>query len=123
MTRCNFRKATAQDSYEFYGKPPCNTFRGIVAEIDGRVIGIGGLFYEGKARVAFSDMKPEMKQHRKDIARACRMLIDIVKEAKAPVYSVCDTNEPTSFNLLKKLGFVSTGITGPMGEILIWKEK
>lgn len=123
MTRCEFRKATAQDALEFYGKPPCNSFRGIVAVEDGKVIGIGGLFYEGKNLVAFSDMKPEMRKHRKDMARSCRMLIDMVREAKRPVYAVADPNEPTSPYLLAKLGFEPTGMFGPSGEILKWKEK
>jgi len=120
-SRCEFRDATAADAREFYGQEPTNTFRGIAAIVDGKVIGIGGLFYDNNRVIAFSDMKPEMRQRRKDMARACRMIVGMAKKTKRNVYAVAQEDEPTAAALLKKLGFVSAGLESQIGEVLIWK--
>jgi hypothetical protein len=119
----NFRNATGKDAFEFYGKVPEHSFKGIVAIKDERVIGIGGLFFMKGSIVAFSDMKPEMKESKKSIVKGMRMLVDMIKKETRPVYAIADPNEATSCKLLAKLGFVGTGIINPDGETLVWEGK
>jgi len=123
MTRCEIRTATAKDAHDFYGKPPSNSFKGFVAVKSGRVIGIGGVFYTKTGLIAFSDMKPEMRQHKKAIVKGCRMIMDMVKNAEVPVYAVANDNEPTANNLLERLGFVNTGVKNELGDTLVWRDE
>lgn len=111
---------TADMAHRFYGKLPIKTMRGFVAVKNGEPIGIGGIYYEGKHAVAFSEMKPEMKKDKKTIARAIRKLLAMFASAGRPVYAVCDKDEPTAAWLLARLGFVPIGQAGPEGDILIF---
>jgi len=120
MTKCEIRAATAKDAFNFYGKPPSNSFKGVVAVKEGKVIGIGGLFYTKSGLIAFSDMKPEMRQHKKLIVKGCRVIMGMVKNAETPVYAVANDQEPTAKNLLERLGFVNTGVKNELGDTLVW---
>ena len=123
MTKCKLRQATTKDAYNFYGKMPSNSFKGIVAVEGDKVIGIGGLFYTKDGLIAFSDMKPEMRQYKKALVKGCRMIMDMVKNADTPVYAVANDKEPTATNLLERLGFVRTGIKNEIGETLVWRDE
>jgi len=123
MTKCKLRTATAKDAFNFYGKPPTNSFKGIVAVEGDKVIGIGGLFYTKSGLVAFSDMKPEMRQYKKAMVKGCRMIMNMVKNAEVPVYAVANNMEPTAKNLLERLGFVNTGVGNELGETLVWGDE
>ena len=120
MTRCEIRTATAKDAFSFYGKAPINSFKGIVAVENDKVIGIGGLFYSQSNLVVFTDMKPEMRQYKKAIVKGCRIIMDMVKNADRPVYAMANPDEPTAERLLEKLGFVHTGLKNELGETLVW---
>lgn len=119
----SFRSATAKDAYEFYGKAPSNSFTGIVAVDEGNIVGIGGLFRHKQHLIAFTDLKPEMRPHKKALVKGCRMMINIIKKAKRPVYAVADPTEPTAAYLLAKIGFIPTGLRNEMGETLVWGGK
>jgi hypothetical protein len=118
----NFRPATAKDVEEFYGKPSKHSFRGLVAVDDGSIVGIGGITTVNSRLVVFTSMREEMKRHKKAVAKGCRLMMDMVKEAGRPVYAVADPNEPTAEKLLAKLGFEPTGLSGSDGETLVWRE-
>ena len=120
MTKCKLKTATAKDAFEFYGKAPSNSFKGIVAVEGGKVIGIGGIFHNKTNLVVFTDMKPEMRQYKKAIVKGCRMIMNMVKEANRPVYAIANPDEPTAEKLLEKLGFVHTGLENEFGETLVW---
>ena len=114
-----FRRATAADALAYYGKPAPFSFRGYVAELGDEVIGIGGVYYQDGTPIAFSEMRPAMRTHRKAIAKACRMLMQFLNQIGGPVYAVACPTEPTAPRLLAKLGFKPTGLFGPMGETLV----
>lgn len=114
-----FRRATAQDAEEFYGRPPLASFRGYAAVEDGKVIGVGGVYYDEFRRpVVFSEMKPEMEKHTKAKAKAVRMLVKFAEEKHRILFAVADARYPTSGYLLAKLGFKPTGEMTTMGELL-----
>lgn len=123
MIRCKFRPATAQDAYDFYGEKPIFSFKGVVAVKDNEVVGIGGIYREGGHLVAFTDMKDEMRESKKDVALGCRMIHNLIVKEKRPVYAVANRDEPTAAALLIKLGFVPSGRETEMGDILVWEEK
>lgn len=93
--------------------------RGWVAKHDDTVVAIGGVYYEGFRAVAFSEMSAAFRARRKDVARGCRILMQLVDSIHGPVYAVADPNEPTSAALLTKLGWQSTGRATPLGELLV----
>ena len=51
------RPATRQDFERYYGKKPPMTLRAIVAEQDGKLIGIGGYFLRNDVAIAFTDQR------------------------------------------------------------------
>lgn len=114
-----FRPATAADAEAYYGKPPPCSFRGIVAIKDGEVAGIGGVYYDGPLRIAFSEFKDSLRSDRRALVKGTRMLMQIVDTIKGPVYAVANKDEPTAANLLARLGWVPTGVQGPHGETLV----
>jgi hypothetical protein len=116
----SFRPATIKDAVEFYGKYPANRFKGFVAVKDEKVIGIGGIFYLKSDLVAFTDIKPEMRQDKKAIVKGCRMIMDMIKELNRPVYAIANASEPTAAHLLERLGFIPTGLKNDVGETLVW---
>jgi len=118
MTKVEFRSATAKDVELFYEKQPIKTMRGYVAVLDGNPIGIGGVYYDGKMIVAFSEMKVEMRGRKRDIARGIRLLTAMYDKIGTVIAVACPT-EKTAPKLLEKLGFVPSGQSGPFGDILV----
>ena len=114
-----FRQATEADATTYYGQRPPLSFRGYVAIKGDEVVGIGGVYYSGSARVAFSEFKPEMRSDRRALVKGTRMLMRFIDTIKGPVYAVASQNEPTATNLLSRLGWKPTGIHGPQGETLV----
>lgn len=114
-----FRVATLADALEFFGGYPPARFRGFVAVLNGAVVGIGGVYYHGGAMVAFSDLKPEIRKHKKIIAKGCRILCKFFEELNMPVYALANAHEPTAPRLLAKLGFRPTGQVTDAGEYLV----
>lgn len=121
MTRSEptFRQATPTDAVAFYGAPAKMSFRGFVAELDGEVVGIGGVYYDNGVPIAFSEMRPPMRKYKKAMAKACRILTRFFDQLGGRVYAVACSTEPTAPYLLAKLGFKPTGLFGPHGETLV----
>lgn len=110
-----FVEATPELVREYYGGPPPYSFKGYVALLDGKPVGVGGVFFNG-APVAFSEMKDEMRPRTKDKARAVRVLQRLIETYRSPVFAVAA--EPTSVPLLTKLGFTLTGRQEPAGPVM-----
>lgn len=122
MTKCSLQPATAEAAEAFYGRPVDYSFKGIIAVEDEKVIGIGGIYRLNGKRVAFTDMKPEMRRHKKVMVKSCRLLMAMIREEKGPVYAVANQDEPTAPDLLARLGFESTGVFNEFGETLVWRD-
>lgn len=118
MTRSEvtFTEATPELARAYYGGPPPFSFKGYVALLDGKPIGIGGVFFNG-VPVAFSEMKDEMRPRLKDKARAVRVLERLLNKYRVPVTAVAA--EPTSVPLLAKLGFELTGKEESLGPVMV----
>lgn len=111
---CTFVEATGDLALAYYGGPPPYSFKGHVALLDGQPVGIGGIYFVDRLPVAFSEEKGRMS--RKDKARAARLLEEMIKKFKAPVFAIA--TEPTSIGLLTKFGFELTPLVASMGPVM-----
>ena len=121
MTRSDpiLRSATYKDAVSFYGGTPPFSFKGFAAELDGEVVALGGVYYQAGAAIAFSDLKPAIRKHKRFMVMACKMLVNMFDELDTPVFAVASSNEPTAPYLLIRLGFKPTGVFGPNGETMV----
>lgn len=113
------RQATVQDAREFYGQDPVYSFRGYAAELNGDIVGLGGVYFEDGKPVVFSEIRDAMRPHKKAIAKATRMLMRMLDDLGRSAYAFACPTEPTSGYLLAKLGFKPTGMVGPYGDVLV----
>jgi hypothetical protein len=114
-----FKFATQETARKFYGKEPELSFRGIVALKDGEPLAIGGVYKIGQAWYAFSDMKPEMRKHKRAIVQGVHLLEAFYDSLGYPVLAVVSKDEPTAPGLLAKLGFVPLGMETEEGEKIV----
>lgn len=99
-----FRDATREDLNSFQTNWP--TTEGLAADLDGKLIGIGGFaHYQGRVW-AFLNLTPEARPFKVTLHRAA---LDLMKRARARgffnVYAQTDGSEPTADRWLKRLGF------------------
>lgn len=115
------RHATAADVDAFYGSRPYQTVRALVADLDGKPVGLIGLARENGCSKIFSEYGPELKGRLKCMAilRAIKTVLEWAKESSLPVIAVAQPEEPDSPRVLKRLGFEWYG-TGPFGEVYLW---
>lgn len=97
------RTATQKDVEAFYGGLPAYTMRGIVADKDGEIIGIGGTYMYRGNTIVFCEMKEGAKQYRKYILKAAKMVMNSIKDKR--VFAICDMNQESAPRFLEHLGF------------------
>lgn len=113
------RTATARDIEAFYGERPPFTMRALVADLDGEIIGIGGVAYYPNKIVAFSEIKPKFRKYKKTIYKAAKMVCKIVDKYGASALAISSESEKNSGELLARMGFVHIGKTS-QGDIYQW---
>lgn len=112
------RPATAADLAAFYPGRAMPSFRGVAVELDGEVVGIGGVCYQKGRPVAASDIRGALRKHKRTLVKVSRMLANLYDQIGGTVYAVACPTEPTAPYLLAKLGFKPTGMFCPTGEVL-----
>jgi hypothetical protein len=118
-SKVEFRQATLEDAFKFYKSYPPARFRGFVAEKDGEILMVGGVYYVKGYPVAFSDLSDAVRKDRKTIAKGIRLLCEFYDSMKTPVYALASQCEQTAPYLLAKLGFKPTGKVTCIGEYLV----
>ena len=113
--------ATMDHAKEFYGGRDIKSFKGYVALLKGRVVGIAGLSFQTEAMLLFSDLKDEMRPYKSDIWKAIGLLGEMVEKTHYPVVAVANKNEKRSEELLTKLGFSPSGQANPDGSKIFWR--
>ena len=103
----------------FYHARPMLSMRGWVAEREGAIIAIGGVYYEGGVPIAFSEITDDFRKDRRDVAKGCRTLMQMISGIRGPVFAVADPGEPTAGYLLVKLGWKPTGRFTNLGELMV----
>lgn len=98
------RPATQDDLAAFPHMKNAVSIRALVAELDGKPVGIGGLIYRRNGNVeAFSEMKDEMRAFPKTIVKAARQLTVLFADTGA--VALANPKEKHSRKLLEHLGF------------------
>ena len=89
----------------FYGEPAQGTMRAMVAEMDGKIVGIIGIVREPQWGKFFSDFKPELQAHLKSITimRAIKQALRFCDEYRGPVLAVAEDAE--GCRIMNRLGF------------------
>jgi hypothetical protein len=106
MSPPKIRPATHADLERFYGRFPW-TFRAFAAELDGEVLGIGGIYYHREYVVAFSHAKDDA--HQKYPFTAARMTKKIMGLVDGrPCIAIVSDTIPGAPALLERLGFEKT---------------
>lgn len=105
MVKPVIKAATKNDIINIYGMPMNSSMKGISVFLDGKVVGIGGIYYTKHNVIAFAHIKPELRKYPVTIWRCALKIKDLIKESDAPVYSIADPRIPKSDDLLMKMGF------------------
>lgn len=90
----------------YYGHPPKQTMRALVAVEDGRPIGVAGIKIEGGKSVLFSDFSDELREHsgfKRAIIKGYRRLLQLFPDTT--IYSKADPDIEGACDLLAHLGF------------------
>lgn len=111
--------ATPELTEAYFGRRSEKTFRGYVALLDGKPVGLCGIYNDGGHPVAFGDIGPELRPYRKTIVEGIRRVRRMMDESRLPVMAVMSREEPTAPALLAKLGFVPTGREIEDGPVMV----
>ena len=98
------RPASKADIIAYRGSPYHESFRGIVAELDGEIIGIAGVLH-GAHLQAFSEISDKLKSYPKSIVIAAREYRKLLNNYDSPIYAEASSKEKTSMKFLKYIGF------------------
>ena len=106
MSQLIIRPATAADIEAFSTMTDTPSIRGYVGEIDGRIIGMGGLAFARGWWFAFCNLTEEARAHKMAIMRtAKRILAEARRDGIRFVYVERDPQEPRADVWLASLGF------------------
>jgi hypothetical protein len=98
------RPATRADVIAMEGKLYGASFRGIAAEIDGKVIGVAGVMQTQNLQL-FGSLTREVRHYPKMLITAARMLIEILNQYDSPIYAMPDEGVKNSARFLEYMGF------------------
>ena len=104
------RPATKADLDTFYAGQPRPTISAYVGDLDGKIVGIGGLAYVyGRVNI-FCDLTKDARRFKIAMHRIGLMLMQqAMADGHRFVYADADMNEPTSDRWLRRLGFAHMG--------------
>jgi len=121
MTGMTIRPATQKDVERWYGSRPLFGLRAIVAELDGVVVALSGVYRSGDNYVAVCGSTPEMRRRKRDVIALIEKSKKLFKRYPF-VLAFRSEEEPTSESLLRHIGFSRVGRT-PSGDLYVWATK
>ena len=106
MPKVIIRPATRADIEAFSDLPNKPTVRAYVGEVDGKIVGMGGLARNKGRWIAFCDLTPEAREYKVTIVKTAKRIMEDAKKAGHRfVYAQPDLNEPNAVRWLTSLGF------------------
>src|SRR3990167_9902397 len=97
-------KADIDAFSDMAGKPTVKAWAG---EVDGKIIGIGGLAFAKGRWFAFCDLTEEARPHKMTIMRtAKRLFAEARRDGIKFIYAEASPDEPRSIEWLSSLGFI-----------------
>lgn len=119
-----FRPTVAADiAHVSGGQPLPHRIRAITAELDGRVIGIGGLGYrpDGTA-IAFADIDAALRKFPAAVHRAGVLGMALIRESGVPlVVAEAQPANPAAERWLRHFGFRPIELDG--GTAFVWRRE
>jgi len=120
--RVRLRPTVAADLAAVTDQPLPARIQGITAEIDGRVLGIGGFSFRDGVIVAFVAMNDEARKYPAAIHRAGLMAMAVARRNRLPiVVAEAEPGNPAAERWLMRLGFRRTVLMGR--EAFVWERK
>lgn len=112
--RVTFRPTTTSDIPFLTDRPLPSRIQAITAEIEGRIIGLGGFAFQCDGTViAFAEISPEARKYPMAIHRAGLMAMDLItKTRRSMVVAEAQPGNPAAERWLLRLGFEPTEIMG-----------
>lgn len=89
--------------YGHDGRAP--TVKGIAGFVDGKLVAVAGFWLNKGVVIAFCSLKHEARPYKLLIHRTALKLFAEAKQRHKRIIAVCDANEPTAPNWLRRLGF------------------
>lgn len=119
--RVTLRPTTAADMPHLTKDPLPARIQGITAEVDGQVIGLGGLSYRPNGTViAFAWISEQARKYPLAIHRAGRMAMDLIRASRLPmVVAEAEPGNPAAERWLERLGFVARDVSGR--RLYVWE--
>lgn len=120
-SKVTIEPANIKHAKEFYGDQYTKSFKGYVALLDGKVVGIGGISFSKNNMMLFSDIKDELRPYKRDIVKGVYILKDMVEKINYPVVAIASKEERLSEKLLDRLGFSPSGYSDSDGSKIFWR--
>jgi len=98
------RAANRDDIIAWRGEPYKESFRGIVVEVDGVVIGIGGVLHAAQLQ-AFSEITDELRKRPRLSVLAAREFRKVLNQYDYPIYAGASEKEVNAGGYLEYIGF------------------
>lgn len=109
LSKVNLRPANREDLDQFEHYRP--TVEATVAELDGKLIAVGGFAFLQGMVFLFLELKPEARRFKVTMHRMALAMIEKAKRRGFKfVYAQTDGTEPTAPRWLARLGFIEIGI-------------
>lgn len=106
MTPVTVRPATRADIDAFSDMANKPSVRAWCAELDGRIVGLGGLALIGGRWFAFCDLREEARPYKMTLMRTARRLFaQARRDGIRFIYAQVDDTEPGAVAWLESLGF------------------
>ena len=119
-TDIEIRAAARSDFTEYYGVEPPSSVVAYAAFDGDEIIGIGGVALEKDAGVVFLDTKVDLKYHKRELIRATRRVLAVMKKLRRPVLAYRDPDNPKAERLLRHWGFEAATTVGDL-EVWRWR--
>lgn len=118
--RVILRPTIAADLAAVTDQPLPARIQGITAEVDGRVLGIGGFSFRDGSIVAFVAMNEEARRYPAAIHRAGLAAMELARRNRFPVVvAEAEPDNPAAERWLVRLGFRRTMVAGR--EAFVWE--
>ena len=112
MSAPEITHAKLADLHKHYGDRVLPTGKYWIGKLDGKILGVGGYFYNGAECCVFLDLTEEAEQYPVHLVRMGKRVIKDWEQSRNRSLSVMqDESKATSKRWLESLGFVKQGNT------------
>jgi hypothetical protein len=120
MVKVIIRPGNGQDFYDVYGHAPARNMRLYAAELKGKTIAVGGLYYFPEQIIAFTKIKEGYENQKVGLAKGCLKMIELLRKVNTPVFAIADPTIPGSNETLLRCGFEYVKHSD-QGEVYVWQ--